>query len=110
MADQPSVSELQAKLPAGISLDTDYAATSPALLPVVDILDAFGQAQETFNQANTVPGSDVLSFSSGVGTDQIIFWPPGQTTVTATVRPRVYTVTAFQLVALSQTDFYPPVG
>lgn len=110
MADQPTVSDLEAKLPSGITLDTDYAATAPALLPVVDILSAFGEAQQSFNETNTVPGADVVSFSSGIGTDQIIFWPPGQTTVTATVRPRVYTVTAFQLVTLSETDFYPALG
>lgn len=108
MADQITVAELQAQLPAGIILDTDYGATSPGLFPVVNILDAYGVAQTAFNTANTVPGGDITSLTVGLGPEQVVFYPPNQTTTTVTVRPRTYSITVFQRSAV--TDVYPIFG
>ena len=108
MADQITVSELQAALPASITLDTDYAATSPGLLPIVNILDAYAEAQTTFNTANTVPGGDIASLLVGLGPEQVVFYPPNQTTTTVTVRPRNYSVTIFERSTV--TDVYPIFG
>lgn len=108
MADQITVAELQAKLPAGIALDTDYGATSPGLFPIVNILDAYEAAQTTFNATNTVPGGDITSLNVGLGPEQVVFYPPNQTTTTVTVRPRTYSITIFQRSTV--TDVFPIFG
>ncbi|NQE38594.1 hypothetical protein [Microcoleus asticus] len=108
MAEQITVAELQAALPTGIVLDTDYAATAPGLLPITNILDAYAAAQTTFNTANTVPGGDITSLLVGVGPEQVVFYPPNQTTTTVTVTPRTYSITVFQRSAV--TDVYPTFG
>lgn len=105
MANQITVAELQARLPAGITLDTDYAGTSAALFPVINILDAFAASQVAFNTANTVPGGDISSLTVGLGSEQVIFYPPNQTTTTVTVRPRTYSVTIFERSTV--TDVFP---
>lgn len=103
-----TVAELSANLPAGVTLDpTAYPGTAQAIKVLVDMLDAFNATQAAFN--TTAPnGSDVLSLTVGLGNEQTIFWPPGQTTTTEVVRAKTYTVTSFQQSAV--TDVYPLIG
>jgi hypothetical protein len=108
MADQITVAELQAQLPGNITLDTDYESTAPGLLPIVNILDAYETAQTAFNTANTIAGGDITSLLVGVGAEQIVFYPPNQTTTTVTVRPRTYSITVFQRSTV--TDVFPTFG
>jgi len=103
-----TVTELSANLPAGVTLDpTAYPGTAQAIKVLVDMLDAFNATQAAFN-ATAPNGSDVLSLTVGLGNEQTIFWPPGQTTTTEIVRAKTYTVTSFQQSAV--TDVYPLVG
>lgn len=103
-----TVTELSANLPAGVTLDpTAYPGTAQAIKLLVDMLDAFNATQAAFN-ATAPNGSDVLSLTVGLGNEQTIFWPPGQTTTTEIVRAKTYTVTSFQQSAV--TDVYPLVG
>jgi hypothetical protein len=103
-----TVAQLSANLPAGVTLDpTAYPGTAQAIKAVVDMLDAFNKTQSEFN-ATAPAGTDVLSLSVGLGNEQTIFWPPGQTTTTAVVRPKTYTLTSLQQSAI--TDVYPVVG
>jgi hypothetical protein len=95
-------------LPAGITLDpTAYPGASQAIKVIVDLLEAFNKSQAAFN-ATAPAGTDVLSLAVGLGNEQTIFWPPGQTTTTAVVRPKTYTLTSFQKSAI--TDVYPVIG
>lgn len=91
-----TVSQLVPNLPAGITLDpTAYPGTAQAIKALVDILDAFGKTQAEFNE--TAPaGTDVLSLGVGLGNEQTIFWPPGQTVTTEVVRTKTYTLTSLQ--------------
>jgi hypothetical protein len=103
-----TVTELSANLPAGVTLDpTAYPGTSQAIKVIVEMLDAFNKTQASFN--TTAPaGTDVLSLSVGLGNEQTIFWPPGQTATTETVRPKTYSLTSFQRSVVS--DVYPVIG
>ncbi|MEG4032114.1 MULTISPECIES: hypothetical protein [unclassified Microcoleus] len=103
-----TVTQLAANLPAGVTLDpTAYPGTAQAIRVIVDLLDAFNETQAAFN-ATAPAGTDVLSLAVGQGNEQTIFWPPGQTTTTETVRPKTYTLTSFQRSTVS--DVYPVVG
>lgn len=103
-----TVTQLSANLPAGVTLDpTAYPGTAQAIKVLVDMLDAFNKTQAEFN-ATAPAGTDVLSLAVGLGNEQNIFWPPGQTSTTQTVRPKTYTVTTFQRSTVS--DVYPVVG
>lgn len=103
-----TVAALTPDLPAGITLDpTAYPGTSQAIKVIVDLLDAFSKSQAAFN-ATAPAGTDVLSLTVGLGSEQTIYWPPGQTTTTAIVRPKTYTLSSFQKSAI--TDVYPVVG
>ncbi|MEG5048661.1 hypothetical protein [Microcoleus sp. B4-C1] len=103
-----TIAELSANLPAGVTLDpTAYPGTAQAIKVLVDMLDAFNATQAAFN-ATAPDGSDVLSLTVGLGNEQTIFWPPGQTTTTEIVRAKTYTVTSFQQSAV--TDVYPLIG
>ena len=103
-----TITQLSANLPAGVTLDpTAYPGTAQAIKLLVDMLDAFSKTQSEFN-ATAPAGTDVLSLGVGLGNEQSIFWPPGQTTTTAIVRPKTYTLTSLQKSAV--TDVYPVVG
>lgn len=103
-----TVTQLTPNLPTGVTLDpTVYPGTGQAIRVIVDLLDAFNETQASFN-ATAADGSDVLSLAVGLGNEQTIFWPPGQTTTTETVRPKTYTLTSFQRTTVS--DVYPVVG
>lgn len=103
-----TVAELSANLPTGITLDpTAYPGTDQAIKVIVEMLDAFNKAQSDFN-ATAPAGTDVLSLSTGLGNEQTIFWPPGQTATTETVRPKTYSLTSFQRSVVS--DVYPVIG
>ena len=103
-----TVSQLVSNLPAGITLDPAvYPGTAQAIKAIVDVLDAFGKAQADFN-ATAPAGTDVLSLGVGLGNEQTIFWPPGQTTTTVVVRPKTYSVTSLQKSQVS--DVYPVIG
>ncbi|MCC3409912.1 MAG: hypothetical protein JGK17_31120 [Microcoleus sp. PH2017_10_PVI_O_A] len=103
-----TVAAFSVNLPAGITLDpTAYPATSQAIKVLIDALDAFNAAQVAFN-ATAPAGTDVLALSAGLGNEQSIFWPPGQTTTTAIVRPKVYTLSSFQQSTV--TEVYPLIG
>jgi len=103
-----TVTQLSANLPTGVTLDpAAYPGTTQAIRVIVDLLDAFNQTQTDFN-ASAPAGTDVLSLAVGLGNEQTIFWPPGQTTTTETVRPKTYTLTSFQRSTVS--DVYPVVG
>jgi hypothetical protein len=103
-----TVTQLSANLPTGVTLDpTAYPGTTQAIKVLTDLLDAFSKTQSDFN-ATAPAGTDVLSLSVGLGNEQTIFWPPGQTTTTASVRPKTYTLASFQKSAI--TDVYPLVG
>lgn len=103
-----TVTQLTANLPAGVTLDTTaYPGTAQAIKVLVDMLDAFNATQAAFN-ATAPDGTDVLSLAVGLGNEQTIFWPPGQTTTTETVRPKTYTLTSFQQSTV--TDVYPVIG
>jgi hypothetical protein len=103
-----TVAQLSLNLPAGITLDpTVYPETSQAIKFLTDILDAFQKTQSAFNESAPA-GTDVLSLGVGVGNEQTIFWPPGQTTTTEVVRPKTYTLTSLQRSTI--TDVYPVIG
>lgn len=103
-----TVTELTPQLPAGVTLDpTAYPGASQAIKVIVDLLEAFNASQVAFN-ATAPDGTDVLSLSAGLGNEQTIFWPPGQTTTTAVVRPKTYTLTSYQQSAI--TEVYPVIG
>jgi hypothetical protein len=103
-----TVSQLSPNLPAGVTLDpAAYPGTAQAIKVIVDLLEAFGATQATFN-ATAPAGSDVLSLAVGLGNEQTIFWPPGQNTTRETVRPKTYTVTTFQRSEI--IDVYPVIG
>ncbi|MEG4335416.1 hypothetical protein QUB40_26285 [Microcoleus sp. AT9_A2] len=103
-----TVTQLTPNLPAGITLDPiAYPGTAQAIKVLVEMLDAFNKTQADFN-ATAPDGSDVLSLAVGLGNEQTIFWPPGQTDTTETVRPKTYTLTSFQRTTVS--DVYPVVG
>ena len=102
------ISQLTPNLPAGITLDPAvYPGTAQAIKAIVDMLDAFGKTQAEFN-ATAPAGTDVLSLGVGLGNEQTIFWPPGQTTTSAVVRPKTYTLTSMQKSAV--TEVYPVIG
>ena len=103
-----TVTQLVANLPPGVTLDpTAYPGTAQAIKVLTDMLDAFNTTQSNFNE--TAPaGTDVLSLSVGLGNEQTVFWPPGQTTTTETVRPKTYTLISFQKSTI--TDVYPVIG
>jgi len=103
-----TVTQLTPNLPAGVTLDpTAYPGTAQAIKVLTDMLDAFNKTQSEFNV--TAPaGTDVLSLGVGLGNEQTIFWPPGQTITTAIVRPKTYTLTSLQKSTI--TDVYPVVG
>lgn len=103
-----TVAQLSANLPTGVTLDpTAYPGTAQAIRVLVDLLDAFSKTQAEFN-ATAPDGTDVLSLGVGLGNEQTIFWPPGQTTTTETVRPKTYTLTSLQRSTV--TEVYPVVG
>lgn len=103
-----TVTQLTANLPTGVTLDPAvYPGTAQAIKVLSDMLDAFSKTQNDFN-ATAPAGTDVLSLTVGLGNEQTIFWPPGQTTTTVTVRPKTYTVASFQKSAI--TDVYPVIG
>lgn len=103
-----TVTQLAANLPAGVTLDpTAYPGTAQAIKVLTDMLDAFSKSQAEFN-ATAPDGTDVLSLGVGLGNEQTIFWPPGQTTTTEVVRPKTYTLTSLQRSAV--TDVYPVIG
>lgn len=103
-----TVTQLTPNLPTGVTLDpAAYPGTAQAIKVIVDLLDAFNKSQVAFN-ATAPAGTDVLSLAVGLGNEQTIFWPPGQTTTTETVRPKTYTLTSFQRSTVS--DVYPVVG
>jgi|GEM_PF-2298708 len=103
-----TVAQLSANLPAGLTLDpTVYPNSAQAIKVLTDILDAFGKTQNDFN-ATAPTGTDVLSLAVGVGNEQTIFWPPGQSSIVETVRPKTYTLTSFQRSTI--TDIYPVIG
>jgi hypothetical protein len=103
-----TVAQLATNLPAGVTLDpTAYPGTAQAIKVLVDMLESFGRTQAEFN-ASAPDGTDVLSLGVGLGNEQTIFWPPGQTTTTETVRPKTYTLTSWQRSTI--TDVYPVIG
>jgi len=103
-----TVTQLTPNLPPGVTLDpTAYPGTAQAIKVLTDMLDAFSKTQADFN-ATASAGSDVLSLAVGLGNEQNIFWPPGQSATSITVRPKTYTVTSMQKSAV--TDVYPVVG
>jgi hypothetical protein len=103
-----TVSQLSPNLPAGVTLDpTAYPGTAQAIKAITDMLDAFNKTQADFN-ATAPAGTDVLSLGVGLGDEQTIFWPPGQTATTQVVRPKTYTLTSLQRSTI--TDVYPVVG
>jgi len=103
-----TVTQLSANLPTGVTLDpTAYSGTSQAIKVLTDMLDAFNKTQGEFN-ATAPAGTDVLSLGVGLGNEQTIFWPPGQTVTTAIVRPKTYTLTSLQKSTVS--DVYPVIG
>ena len=103
-----TVTQLTPNLPTGVTLDpAAYPGTAQAIKVIVDLLEAFNETQSVFN-ATAPAGSDVLSLAVGLGNEQTIFWPPGQTATTETVRAKTYTVTTFQQSAV--TDVFPLVG
>ena len=103
-----TVSQLSANLPPGITLDpATYPGTAQAIKVMVDMLDSFSKTQSEFN-ATAPAGTDVLSLGVGLGNEQVMFWPPGQTTTTVVVRPKTYTLTSMQKSQIS--DVYPVVG
>lgn len=103
-----TVTALTPNLPPGVTLDaTAYPGTAQAIKVIVDMLEAFNRAQAAFN-ATAPAGTDVLSLSAGLGNEQTIFWPPGQTTTTAVVRAKTYTVNSFQQSTIA--NVYPVIG
>jgi len=103
-----TVAQLSANLPTGVTLDpAAYPDTAQAIRVLVDMLDAFSKTQGEFN-ATAPDGTDVLSLGVGIGNEQTIFWPPGQTTTTEIVRPKTYTLTSLQRSTI--TEVYPVVG
>jgi hypothetical protein len=103
-----TVTQLSANLPAGVTLDPiAYPGTGQAIKVLTDMLDAFNKSQSDFN-ATAPAGTDVLSLGVGLGNEQTIFWPPGQTTTTQVVRPKTYTLTSMQRSTV--TDVYPVIG
>jgi len=103
-----TVTALTPNLPTGVTLDpVAYPDTDQAIKVIVDLLEAFGKSQGEFN-ATAPAGTDVLSLAVGLGNEQTIFWPPGQTTTTAIVRAKTYTLSSFQQSAI--TDVYPVIG
>lgn len=103
-----TVDQLSANLPAGVTLDpTAYPSTAQAIKVLTDMLDAFNKTQTEFNTA-APDGTDVLSLGVGLGNEQTIFWPPGQTATTEIVRPKTYTLTSLQRSTV--TEVYPVVG
>lgn len=103
-----TVTQLSANLPAGVTLDpAAYPGTAQAIKFVVDVLDAFNKTQNEFNAA-APDGTDVLSLGVGLGNEQTIFWPPGQTATKEVVRPKTYTLTSLQRSIIS--DVYPVIG
>jgi hypothetical protein len=103
-----TVTQLTLNLPPGVTLDpASYPGTAQAIKVVTDLLDAFAKTQADFN-VNAPAGSDVLSLAVGLGNEQTIFWPPGQTATSEVVRPKTYTVTSMQKSAI--TDVYPVIG
>ena len=103
-----TVTQLSANLPTGVTLDpTAYPGTAQAIKVLTDMLDAFSKTQAEFNAAAPA-GTDVLSLGVGLGNEQTIFWPPGQTTTTEIVRPKTYTLTSLQRSTI--TDVYPVIG
>jgi hypothetical protein len=103
-----TVAQLAANLPTGVTLDpAAYPDTAQAIKAVVDILEAFNKTQSEFNVA-APDGTDVISLGVGLGNEQTIFWPPGQTATTEVVRPKTYTLTSLQRSTI--TDVYPVIG
>ena len=103
-----TVSQLSPNLPVGVTLDpTAYPGTAQAIKVITDMLDAFSKTQTDFN-ATAPAGTDVLSLGVGLGNEQTIFWPPGQTTTTQVVRPKTYTLTSLQRSTI--TEVYPVIG
>jgi len=103
-----TVDQFSANLPTGVTLDpTAYPGTAQAIKVLTDMLDAFNKTQAEFN-ASAPAGTDVLSLGVGLGNEQTIFWPPGQTTTTEVVRPKTYTLTSLQRSTI--TDVYPVIG
>lgn len=96
---QVTIANLTAALPAGITLDTDYAAGDEGLDAVVDMLEAFRDAQATVNDGAPA-GQRVASVTAGTGAPIDIENPPGSGTI-ITVVPRVFTVTVFQQQTIS---------
>ncbi|MEG4318123.1 MULTISPECIES: hypothetical protein [unclassified Microcoleus] len=95
-------------LPAGITVDSvAYPPSSQAVKLLSDLLDAFNTAQAAFN-ATAPAGTDVLAVNTGLGNEQAIFWPPGQTATSILVRPKVYTLNTFQQSTVTQV--YPAIG
>jgi len=103
-----TVDQLAANLPTGVTLDPSaYPGNTQAIKVVVEMLEAFSKTQSQFN-ATAPDGTDVLSLGVGLGNEQTIFWPPGQTTTTEVVRPKTYTLTS--LLRSTITDVYPVIG
>ncbi len=102
---QVTIANLTAALPAGITLDTDYATTDEGLNAVVDILDAFLAAQASVNAAAPA-GERVASVVTGTAGAQQIERPLGSGTFVTAV-PRSYTVTVFQRSTASEN--YAPL-
>jgi hypothetical protein len=103
-----TVDQFSASLPIGVTLDPiAYPGTTQAIKVLTDLLDAFSKTQSEFN-ATAPDGTNVLSLGVGLGNEQTIFWPPGQTTTTQTVRPKTYTLTSLQRSTI--TDVYPVIG
>lgn len=103
-----TVTAFSENLPVGITLDpTAYPGTSEAIKVLVDLLDAFNASQATFN-ATAPAGTDVLALNSGLGAEQTIFWPAGQTATSIVVRPKTYTLASFQQNQV--TNVYPVIG
>lgn len=103
-----TITQLSVNLPAGVTLDpAAYPGTNQAIKVIVEMLDAFNKTQADFN-ASAPAGSDVLSLAVGLGNEQTIFWPPGQTVTTETVRSKTYTLTSLQRSVIA--DVYPVIG
>jgi hypothetical protein len=103
-----TVAQLSDNLPTGVTLDpAAYAGTAQAIKVLTDMLDAFNKTQAEFNAA-APGGTDVISLTVGLGNEQTIFWPPGQTATTEVVRPKTYTLTSLQRSTI--TDVYPVIG
>lgn len=101
---QVTIADLQAALPAGITLDTDYASTDEGLNAVVDILDAFLSAQAAVNDG-TPAGEAVNAITVGTGAAQTLERPINSGTfIQAT--PKVFTVSVFQQITAS-TNYAP---